>query len=217
MAEQQTPSKNTLIASGGFFVLLGLVVAGLGLSELGGSESAGATGAIIFGLVTAGFAVWITSFAIKKTEEREKANKHHHKTAETSEEEYPSATYTASGGDFMSSVGGIIVIIIVIGLGWLAWDKLVVPGYEKYVKKYDKPWWSGTEAQQVCGTGENQSKCYTLQVSSDGEAIDTITFPNGGYLYGDSVCYKAAEGLYSFDRFCRFWDQEGRQWDVNPL
>jgi hypothetical protein len=92
----------------------------------------------------------------------------------------------------------------------------VVAGWDKYVKKYDKPWWSGTALQEVCTTGDTQ-KCYTLQVSSDGENIGTVYFPNGGYLYGDSECYQAAKDLYDFDRFCRFWDQEGRRWDINPL
>lgn len=79
---------------------------------------------------------------------------------------------------------------------------------------YSKPWWEGAEVQQVC-TSDGSEKCYTLHVTSDGESITQVSFPNGGYLYGDSECHEAAD-IYTYDQFCRFYDQEGRKWDVIP-
>lgn len=114
----------------------------------------------------------------------------------------------------MKNILKVFVFILIII--W-TWNKLLIPGWDKYVKKYDKPWWSGTEYQKVCGTEEYEDKCYTLAVYSDGESIDTIYFDNGGYLNGESECFKAASGLYDFERFCRFYDQESRLWDVIPL
>lgn len=104
--------------------------------------------------------------------------------------------------------GGIVSLIIVIALCW--W------GYNHFIKKdYSKPWWKGTASQKVCSTEGNEN-CYTLSVYSDGETIDTINFPNGGYLSGDSECFEAAS-FYDYDQFCRFYDQQGRKWDVIPL
>lgn len=104
--------------------------------------------------------------------------------------------------------GSLIGLIIIVAICW--W------GYNHFIKKdYSKPWWEGTAAQEVCSTGDSQT-CYRLSVYSDGEGIDTIYFPDGGYLSGDSECFEAAS-IYNYDHFCRFYDQEGRLWDVIPL
>ncbi len=116
-------------------------------------------------------------------------------------------------------IAGVIVgIIVIILLVWLAWDKWVVSGYEKYIKKYDKPWFEGSEYAVVCKLPDyDNSQCYTLVVDSEEGFITQINFPNGGYrAVSDSECYKAAEGLYNFDRFCRAWDTKGDSWDIMP-
>ena len=108
----------------------------------------------------------------------------------------------------LGSGGGIISLIILIAICW--W------GYNSFIKKdYSKPWWEGVASQKVCSTGDNQN-CYTLSVYSDGQAIESISFPNGGYVRGDSECFKAAS-FSGYDQFCRFFDQQGRKWDVIPV
>lgn len=110
----------------------------------------------------------------------------------------------------------LIGVAIVIAIGVFAWNHLLVPAYGKYVKKYDKPWWTGTSYQRVCPAFDDSEDCYTLPVTSDGDNVTQISFPNGGYVYAtDSGCYQAASG-YTFDRFCRFYDQENRLWDIDP-
>lgn len=215
MSEQENhPSKGVLIASGAFFVILGLVVAGIGFSEINDPDSSGALGIAVFGLFTAVFAVWITNFAIKKTEERQKEAKTNRKTLKSDELEAP-VYRSGSRNDFGSLVGGIVTIAFIIMAGWLVWTKVAVPAYEKYVKKYDKPWWSGVQDMKVCQAFGNEN-CYTVPVSSNGEEIVSISFPNGGYLTAyDSECAKAAS-FYDFDRFCRMWDSENRKWDILP-
>ena len=104
--------------------------------------------------------------------------------------------------------GGILGLIVIIALCW--W------GYNHFVKKdYSKPWWKGAATQRVCATGYNQD-CNNQLVYSNGDSIDSISFPNGGYLHGYSECFEAAS-FYEYDQFCRFYDQQGRKWDVTPL
>ena len=120
-------------------------------------------------------------------------------------------SYSRGEGGF----GALVVVILVIVLGVLAWNNLIVPGWEKHVMKYDKPWWSGNETQQVCdNTSEN---CYNLVVASNGEDIEAVYFPNGGYVtVYDWECNKAAS-MYAFDRFCTIWDSEQRTYDIIPI
>ncbi|MFM9877911.1 MAG: hypothetical protein ACKVOG_08705 [Rhodoglobus sp.] len=116
-----------------------------------------------------------------------------------------------------SGFGAIVGVVVVILIGIFLWNQVVVPGWEKYVVKYDKPWWNGNESMRVCEAFGDES-CYSLVVGSTGEEIVSIYFPSGGYLYADDwECAKAAEGLYDYDRFCRMWDSEGRKWDILPF
>lgn len=109
--------------------------------------------------------------------------------------------------------GGLIAIVLVgVGIYWLFTSDAI----EEW--RYGKTWWDGVETLEVCGaTPETEGQCYMLQVASEDGLPTTIYFPNGGYLTArDISCHKAADGLYSFDRFCRFWDQDGRKWDIQP-
>lgn len=83
---------------------------------------------------------------------------------------------------------------------------------------YSKPWFSGIETVNACKAPYNSvDECYKLNVSSDGETLNTLYFNNGGYFNLTNVeCVKAAES-YSFDRFCRFIDNDGSRWDILPI
>lgn len=123
------------------------------------------------------------------------------------------ARFSVSNGD--SGLTALITVVVVIVVAVLAWNHLVVPAWEKYIVKYDQPWWSGNEAQRVCTTTVER-RCYSLVVASTGEEIETIYFPNGGYVDAyDWECMKAGS-YYGFDRFCRVWDAEGQLYDVIP-
>lgn len=106
----------------------------------------------------------------------------------------------------------LLVACILIAIGaWIAisWHNT------RQNEKYSKPWWTGSEYQKVCNNSGD--KCYTLAVYSDGESIEKITFPNGGYLVPSGTsCHKAAE-QYTFSQFCEFVDSEGNSWDIIPI
>lgn len=109
-----------------------------------------------------------------------------------------------------STIGGLIGLVIIIVIGVWVYNNLFKGD------DYSKPWWEGSAVQQVCPTFDDGEQCYYLTVVSDGEQVTGVNFKNGGYLYGSSECHKAAEDLYDYDRFCRFWDQENRKWDISP-
>lgn len=111
----------------------------------------------------------------------------------------------------MGSFGSLIGLAIFAIFGWWAWQHFFNRD------DYSKPWWDGTSTQQVCPTRYDGQRCYNVSVVSDGQQVTDIYVPSRGYLYGSSECYEAAEGLYQFDRFCRFWGQNGEVYDINPI
>lgn len=200
---------------------IGLVCLIYGIFEIRNSLLGG-LGMIVFGILT----LVLTSVMLalinesdkKKKPKTKKINKAAEKSLDALDNKTVAKSLEVSGGIFSSifSLGALIVglvVVLVIGGVLLNWGGSL---WDKYVKKYDKPWWEGTQSQEVCATGQYEGSCYTLPVFSDGDQIYRVNFPNGGYLYGSSECYKAAD-IYDFDRFCRFWDQENRLWDINPL
>lgn len=114
---------------------------------------------------------------------------------------------------YHSSGGGIIGLIIFGLIIWWAYSTF-------FGKDYSKPWWDGTQSLLVCDvTTSNLSReyCYTLPVTSNGDYVTRVSFPNGGYLVAnDSNCYEAAS-FYNFEQFCNVLDQQGRRWDIVPL
>lgn len=82
---------------------------------------------------------------------------------------------------------------------------------------YTKPWFRGTQTVEVCEVDvDSENDCYWLKAYSNGDKITTIYFQKGGYLSASSTsCHKAAS-IYSYKRFCRFWDQDGDRYDINP-
>ena len=108
--------------------------------------------------------------------------------------------------------GGLVGLIILYLIG--AWFFHWWP----FAKDYSKPWFEGSENAVVCKLPDyDNSQCYTLVVDSEEGYITQINFPNGGYrIISSSECSKAAEGLYTFDHFCRAWDTKGDSWDIMP-
>lgn len=76
---------------------------------------------------------------------------------------------------------------------------------------YSKPWWNGSEYQQVCLIGSDGG-CYSLLADSDGTTVTTVHFTNGGYIYpsGEVTCDQDKE----IGRWCDFQDSQGRNWEV---
>lgn len=207
MENQKPPSDIQVIMGIGFFTLLGAVLLVLGLADLDSNpESIGAV--LVGGLVVLATVLFIP-YARKVAEKRRKEFAKAQRKKEKEETSYIAAPTQSS-----NSMSLLFTVAVIALFGWLAFKGL---GYvnNKYIKKYDKPWWSGTKLQRVCTTGGG-GNCYSLSATSDGENINIISFPNGGYLYGESECFQAAS-FYDYDRFCRFYDQEGRKWDVIPL
>lgn len=110
-------------------------------------------------------------------------------------------------GDENHTVIGILSLIILIFIGWLVYDKWIKTDYSK-------PWWTGTQTFRVCKVPYyDDSGCYRLPVTSDGERITRVSLPNGGYFdkIGSTTCHKA--GDKSIGRFCEFFES-GTRWDV---
>ena len=105
-----------------------------------------------------------------------------------------------------TSGAGIISLIIIIALCWWGYSLL-------FKKDYSKPWWNGVANQEVCDAFDG-NQCYTLSVNSDGQKITQVNFPNGGYITpASSSCDKEASG----GKFCTFFEDNGKEWDVFPL
>ena len=100
------------------------------------------------------------------------------------------------------------VVVVVLFVAWLRDEEV----------DYTKPWFTGDAAQRVCRMPYYDNyECYTLRVVSNGETLENIYFPKGGWISPSSVeCVKAGEGL-PITRFCRYSDSEGRDWEVLPL
>lgn len=126
----------------------------------------------------------------------------------------PNSDHESKSADFIVRVLRYSILIVPLILIIL----LVKWGYGYFFgPDYSKPWWTGTESQQVCATGDSYGDCGYFQVSSDGVNITTIHHENGGYTsIKESSCHKAASGEYKFDRFCRVVDTDGNKFDVNP-
>ncbi len=99
----------------------------------------------------------------------------------------------------------IIGLALMALVGWFIWSSFLATDYSK-------PWWTGNAHQRVCST-TGLANCYYLVVSSDGESIDGISMPNGGFIEGaSSECVKASQ--LKDARLCRMWDTNGDKWDI---
>ena len=63
---------------------------------------------------------------------------------------------------------------------------------------------SGTETMEACNS--NTGNCYDLDIDSDGENIERINFPNGGWR---DVDYSDCDGGY-----CYVEDEDGTEWEL---
>ena len=63
---------------------------------------------------------------------------------------------------------------------------------------------SGTETMEDCNS--DTGNCYDLDIDSDGENIERINFPNGGWR---DVDYSDCDGGY-----CYVEDEDGTEWEL---
>lgn len=63
---------------------------------------------------------------------------------------------------------------------------------------------SGTDTMEACN--QNSGNCYDLDIDSDGENIERINFPNGGWRDVDSS--DCDEG------YCYVTDEDGTDWEL---
>lgn len=75
--------------------------------------------------------------------------------------------------------------------------------YEYYGESYPSGF-SGTEAMEACNN--STGNCYDLDIDSDGENIERINFPNGGWR---DVDYSDCE-----DGYCYVEDEDGTEWEL---
>lgn len=73
---------------------------------------------------------------------------------------------------------------------------------------YDEPdypaGFSGTDTMEACNN--DTGSCYDLDIDSDGENIERINFPNGGWR---DVDYSECE-----DGYCYVEDEDGTEWEL---
>lgn len=63
---------------------------------------------------------------------------------------------------------------------------------------------SGTETMEACNS--DTGNCYDLDIDSDGENIERINFPNGGWR---DVNYSDCD-----DGYCYVEDEDGTEWEL---
>ena len=63
---------------------------------------------------------------------------------------------------------------------------------------------SGTETMEACNS--DTGNCYDLDINSDGENIERINFPNGGWR---DVDYSDCD-----DGYCYVEDEDGTEWEL---
>jgi len=105
-------------------------------------------------------------------------------------------------------LGGLIILALI---SWFI--------YGHFHKDYSKPWFSGNQAVRLCKEPYyTNDSCYRVTANSDGSEINSILFPNNGYIsVAFDSCDKAAS-IESVDRFCEVEDpQNGDTYQVLPL
>lgn len=82
------------------------------------------------------------------------------------------------------------------------------PSYDNsYNYDYEESYpagFSGTETMEACNN--NTDNCYDLDIDSDGENIERINFPNGGWR---DVDYSDCD-----DGYCYVEDEDGTEWEL---
>lgn len=73
-----------------------------------------------------------------------------------------------------------------------------------YEESYYPAGFSGTETMEACNS--DTGNCYDLDIDSDGENIERINFPNGGWRDVDS---SECDGGY-----CIVEDEDGTEWEL---
>lgn len=103
----------------------------------------------------------------------------------STENQYQPSTYSASAYD---SYGG------------------TYDDYDSYDEEYYSPpaGFVGTDEMEACN--QSSGNCYDLEIDSDGENIERINFPNGGWR---DVDYSDCE-----DGYCYVEDEDGTEWEL---
>lgn len=120
-----------------------------------------------------------------------------------------------------SNIGSIVVFIVLIALGVLWFNNTHPSTHYNGLEDYRDTWFTGTQNVRVlyCGKSPNiycdpSGNWFITTATWNGKdrASDadtewihdfTIRFPNGGWVNAEATCDKAAEGYYSYKRFCR--------------
>ncbi len=76
--------------------------------------------------------------------------------------------------------------------------------YSDYEEESYPAGFSGTETMEACNN--DTGNCYDLDIDSDGENIERINFPNGGWR---DVNYSDCDGGY-----CVVEDEDGTEWEL---
>lgn len=77
--------------------------------------------------------------------------------------------------------------------------------YDSEEQEYPFPaGFSGTDTMEACNS--DSGNCYDLEIDSDGENIERINFPNGGWR---DVSYSECDNGY-----CTVEDEDGTEWEL---
>ena len=76
--------------------------------------------------------------------------------------------------------------------------------YSGYEEESYPAGFSGTETMEACNN--DTGNCYDLDIDSDGENIERINFPNGGWR---DVDYSDCD-----DGYCYVEDEDGTEWEL---
>lgn len=76
--------------------------------------------------------------------------------------------------------------------------------YSDYSESEPVVGFSGTDTMEACNN--DSGRCYDLEIDSDGENIERINFPNGGWR---DVSYSDCD-----DGYCIVEDEDGIEWEL---
>ena len=120
-----------------------------------------------------------------------------------------------------SSWGAVVILAIIIAICVIWFNNTHPSEHFNGLEDYRDTWFTDTRIARVlyCGTGSNiycspSGNWFNARVRWNGKekaASDekkwihyfTIYFDNGGWVETEATCDKAAEGFYSYKRFCR--------------
>lgn len=125
---------------------------------------------------------------------------------------------------FKQSRGNVLVgLLVIVGIVWGVSSLFssskeeynpapasVYSGYDSYGASYYEEeenypvGFEGSDYMEACNS--DTGNCYDLEIDSDGENIERINFPNGGWR---DVYYSNCE-----DGYCVVEDEDGTEWEL---